>query len=99
MTREAWAAGPFPMTCSKPPATRPHRIPAGQPTTGVGAPRSRGSSPDSTRGPRQTPSALPGPDQRRTLDSPPAAALNLRRLINLGLGHRNGTWTLTPAAP
>ncbi|WP_431047887.1 transposase [Streptomyces sp. P1-3] len=28
-----------------------------------------------------------------------AAALNLRRLINLGLNHHNGTWTLTPAIP
>jgi hypothetical protein len=26
-----------------------------------------------------------------------AAALNLRRLINLGLDHRNGTWTITAA--
>ncbi|WP_079036371.1 IS1182 family transposase [Streptomyces silaceus] len=28
-----------------------------------------------------------------------AAALNLRRLINLGLDHRKGTWTLAPATP
>ncbi|MFF1374766.1 IS1182 family transposase [Streptomyces sp. NPDC058308] len=28
-----------------------------------------------------------------------AAALNLRRLTNLGLDHRNGTWTLAPATP
>ncbi|MFC5144533.1 IS1182 family transposase [Streptomyces aureoversilis] len=28
-----------------------------------------------------------------------AAALNLRRLINLGLDHHNGTWTLTPTTP
>jgi IS5 family transposase len=27
-----------------------------------------------------------------------AAALNLRRLINLGLDHRHGTWTINPAA-
>jgi hypothetical protein len=27
------------------------------------------------------------------------AALNLRRLLNLGLEHDNGAWTLTPAAP
>jgi hypothetical protein len=26
------------------------------------------------------------------------AALNLRRLLNLGLQDNNGTWTLTPAA-
>lgn len=28
-----------------------------------------------------------------------AAALNLRRLTNLGLTHTNGTWTLTPTTP
>ncbi|MCF3103249.1 IS1182 family transposase [Streptomyces roseoverticillatus] len=28
-----------------------------------------------------------------------AAALNLRRLINLGLTHHNGTWTLAPTSP
>ncbi|WP_420717267.1 transposase [Streptomyces sp. WM6378] len=28
-----------------------------------------------------------------------AAALNLRRLINLGLHHHNGAWTLTSANP
>jgi hypothetical protein len=26
------------------------------------------------------------------------AALNLRRLINLGLNHHSGTWLLTPAS-
>ena len=28
-----------------------------------------------------------------------AAALNLRRLINLGLTHTSGIWTLTPITP
>ncbi|WP_169796131.1 hypothetical protein [Streptomyces hirsutus] len=28
-----------------------------------------------------------------------AAALNLRRLINLGLTRANGTWALAPATP
>jgi hypothetical protein len=28
-----------------------------------------------------------------------AAALNLRRLINLGLTHTKGTWTLAPTTP